>query len=271
MNPLYTKKPFIAIYQRKVERVSPGVWDDREQPETSFILSLMQQSHAVILPEYFSFDRSYNSIKSYIQDGPVILQALAELSATNEGKDTLLFGGSLILEEDGKYYNTTPVYFNGTLLATYKKRNLFSRENKTLTPGKQGTIIEHPTNQKKWGTLICADVLDQGFFNQYRGCDYIAIPVASPYRQDDTPQEQLLRDNDIFARGAEISGATLFKTCNTGETGPSEKPGRVQGRSLAASPDGVIARAPNIQWKGAILYDPEKKAAKIIDVKGSSK
>jgi predicted amidohydrolase len=92
------------------------------------------------------------------------------------------------------------------------------------------------------GLLICADVLYPHTFDNIKGLrpEIIIVPTTSPYRENETAKVKFERDRRLFARGAEITGAVIFKVCASGNIGKR----RFQARSLIAAPDGIAWRNP---------------------------
>jgi hypothetical protein len=79
---------------------------------------------------------------------------------------------------------------------------------------------------------------DESFLEMKRlGARVIFIPTFSPRRQESV-EEKFRRDNDIFVRGAGISGALIVKVCGV----RSEYKDFLQARSLVADPGGVRFR-----------------------------
>lgn len=88
--------------------------------------------------------------------------------------------------------------------------------------------------------LICADALDSRLFNRLfdNGVDITFIPTVSPYRPHETILEKYRRDDDIYVDGAQRSASYVVKACGVGSIFGN----RLQGRSLIASPHGVLKR-----------------------------
>jgi predicted amidohydrolase len=187
------KKEFITMYQRP-----PLYFPEPGSHEYLFFLEAGKVSNTFILPEYFSFENNIFNPEELFTQSKKTLKRLVNLSSTKEFKNTLVIGGSLILRQNQFLYNAAPIIYNGKVLSYYFKKTLFEKEKYFLTHGKENLIITHPLTGKKIGILICADVLDNQNFKSYRNIDYIAIPVASPFRSEDTPEIQRERDKSIF-------------------------------------------------------------------------
>ncbi|MES0491302.1 MAG: hypothetical protein ABUK01_15010 [Leptospirales bacterium] len=251
------QKPNITIYQRGVKPL-PGPME----PEFTYLLSLSDTSQTVILPEYFSIHQELSGIDEIINYSKQTLEWLTALSAHRRAQDTLIVGGTLLHRNvDNTLSNVAPILFNGELVYSYEKRKLFGKEASKLRPGVDPGIFTHPATKDPWGFLICADVKIPNVFTQYQKQKFLAIPTASPYLPEDTPEQRDKRDYNIYVKGAEISGSTIFKCCSTGTVATGGPISSVQGRSLIASGHKVLALAPEIDWQGALCFDTENKTA----------
>ena len=106
------------------------------------------------------------------------LNFLAEIS--KEIPDIYLLGGSVLEEDGGKYYNTSTLWKNGSLLAKYKKINPIQAEIKAgVAKGAQPVVVN--TDIGKIGLLVCADMFDPVLVKQTAnlGAEIISLPVAA--------------------------------------------------------------------------------------------
>ncbi|MCI0405301.1 MAG: carbon-nitrogen hydrolase family protein [candidate division Zixibacteria bacterium] len=192
----------------------------------------------VCLPEYCFIPPDARSQVDTALDLKKNLETLAELS---ERLDTVLVGGSVVEEENGKFYNVCNAFDCGRLVGKYRKVNLYRREaGKGISTGNRYEVFE--IGGLRVGLLICADVL---FPESYRKLaeskpDIIFVPTTSPYRADDTIEAKEERDSDYFLAGAKTASSYVAKCCAVG----SLLGGRLQGRSLLAAPWGILKRAP---------------------------
>lgn len=114
----------------------------------------MEDVDLIVLPEMFSSGFTMNpKAVAETMDGETVgwLQHLAQAKAC-------AITGSLVIEEDGKYYNRLVfVYPNGEL-KTYDKRHLFTLagEDKVYTAGKEKLIIDY--KGFRICPLICYDL-----------------------------------------------------------------------------------------------------------------
>jgi predicted amidohydrolase len=114
-----------------------------------------------------------------------------------------LIGGSVLEEENGKYYNTSTLWKNGFLLAKYKKVNPIHAEVKAgVAKGTQPLVVN--TEIGKIGLLVCADTFDPDLVKQTAnlGAEIISLPVAAmgthPTVQGHPLTEQIARDYGLF-------------------------------------------------------------------------
>jgi predicted amidohydrolase len=129
------------------------------------------------------------------------LDFLEKISA--ELDDIYLLGGSVLEEFNGKYYNTSTLWKNGSLLAKYKKINPIAAEIKAgVAKGTTPVVID--TEIGKIGLLVCADTFDPALIKQTAnlGAEIISLPVAAmgthPTVKGHPLTEQIARDYGLF-------------------------------------------------------------------------
>lgn len=132
------------------------MWEDKATNRERFRESLqhVEQTDLIILPEMFTTGFSMHPEKLAEPTESDALRMLQETAAAHSAAIT----GSIIAQENGKYYNRLLwVYPNG-YYATYDKRHLFrmSEENKHYTSGESRIIV----NYKNWRILplVCYDL-----------------------------------------------------------------------------------------------------------------
>lgn len=118
------------------------------------INNLRQKTELVILPEMFTTGFSMNAIDlAETMDGETI-EWMKRLSAENR----LILTGSLIIEEQGKYFNRLVWILPNGEMGYYDKRHLFaySKENQFYQPGEKRLIC----SVKGWklNMQICYDL-----------------------------------------------------------------------------------------------------------------
>lgn len=176
------------------------------------------------LPSFVHFDRNLDRLR----------RLAVELNA-------VVVGGTVIEKEGKDLFNTCFVYDRRITAGFYRKVHLTEREREAgLTPGSGYRVLE--AGGLRLGVLVCADVLAQGAFEAVGAMapDIIAVPTVSPYLPDDTASEKERRDRDIFHAGARTAGAFVLKVC----AARSFVGRRLQGRTLAAAPWGILDRVP---------------------------
>jgi len=143
-------------------------------------------ANVVVLPEFFNAPVGEVGAKSNCENIPgPCSEMLAEAARRNK---IHLIAGSMPELEDGKIFNTCPV-FNpaGQLIAKFRKIHLFDidipgkmtcRESDVMTPGSQPVILD--LDPFKIGIGICHDVRFNElsrFYTQF-GCNVLVFPSA---------------------------------------------------------------------------------------------
>lgn len=115
---------------------------------------IREKTDLIILPEMFSTGFSMNAEKLAEEMGGKTMQWMARTAK----EYSCVVTGSLIIKEDGKYYNRLVWMRPDGGYACYDKRHLFAmgKENLTYTPGDKRLLIEH----KGWKIcpVICYDL-----------------------------------------------------------------------------------------------------------------
>ena len=141
----------IAIIQ------APLVWENPEKNRKYFeekIKSIQEEIDLVVLPEMFStgFTMHPENV-SETMDG----ETLSLLKSLAKAKNTAIIG-SLIIRENGKFYNRLVFVFPSGEIKKYDKRHLFSLagEEKIYASGTEKLIVEY----KGWKIcpLVCYDL-----------------------------------------------------------------------------------------------------------------
>lgn len=212
-------KKKIVIYQQEILGFIP---DEDIQTIQQY------QPDMVCLPEYFFHPEKVNFAQSQ-----ELLKKYSQLF------HCILIGGTTVLLENEKLYNTCFIYDSGREMGHYKKINLYYREFGRITPGTEYTVID--VNGIRIGLMICADALSE---SAWQGTallkpEIVFIPTFSPYKEEKI-EAKFIRDEEIYVSGAKLCGCPVIKTCCIG----TFKDTRLQGRSLAALPDGILWRVP---------------------------
>jgi predicted amidohydrolase len=170
------------------------------------VLKAAKQKPALVaLPEYFTVpncmgdftDAKKISEKTYTKT----LEVLQEISKTIG--DIYLLGGSVIEEDNGKYYNSSTLWKNGQLIAKYKKINPIQAEIKAgVAKGTQPLVAN--TELGKIGLIVCADIFDPALVKRIAelGTEIVSLPVAAmgthPTVKGHPLTEGIARDYGMF-------------------------------------------------------------------------
>lgn len=112
-------------------------------------------------------------------------QTIAFLARIAKKYNTNILGGSFVLKENDKYYNTCPVINrDGCLIAQYRKNHLYSyyddSEGTYITRGDNPVIVN--IDGVKFGLTICYDIRFPEIYRAYRksGADVLVNMAAWP-------------------------------------------------------------------------------------------
>ena len=164
-----------------------------------------QKPALIALPEYFTVPNciaDFTDAKKISQESCAkTLHLLQEIS--KEIGDVYLLGGSVLEEDNGKYYNTSTLWRGGSLLAKYKKINPIQAEIAAgVARGTMPLVVD--TEIGKLGLLVCADTFDPDLVKRTAnlGAEIISLPVAAmgthPTVNGHPLTEQIARDYGLF-------------------------------------------------------------------------
>ena len=164
-----------------------------------------QKPALIALPEYFTVPNciaDFTDAKKISQESCAkTLHLLQEIS--KEIGDVYLLGGSVLEEDNGKYYNTSTLWRGGSLLAKYKKINPIQAEIAAgVARGTMPLVVD--TEIGKLGLLVCADTFDPDLVKRTAnlGAEIISLPVAAmgthPTVKGHPLTEQIARDYGLF-------------------------------------------------------------------------
>ena len=136
---------------------APLLWENPKQNRNYFenkINSIGENIDLIVLPEMFTsgFTMNPKAVAESMQGETVSwLQALAKMK-------NLAITGSLVIEENGNFYNRLVFVFPSGAIKTYDKKHLFTLagENKTYTSGTEKMLLEY--QGFKICSLICYDL-----------------------------------------------------------------------------------------------------------------
>ena len=170
------------------------------------ILKAAKQKPALIaLPEYFTVPNcmgDFSDAKKISEKTCTkTLKFLQKISKTIG--DIYLLGGSVLEEDNGKYYNSSTLWKNGQLIAKYKKINPIQAEIKAgVAKGTQPLVAD--TELGKIGLMVCADTFDPSLVKRIAelGTEIVSLPVAAmgthPTVEGHPLTEGIARDYGMF-------------------------------------------------------------------------
>jgi predicted amidohydrolase len=164
-----------------------------------------QKPEFIALPEYFSVPNNMEHFDSAEkishETSEETMKFLAGIS--KELADIYLLGGTVLEEDQGKFYNTSMLWRNGVLIGKYHKRNPISAEVKAgVSRGDKPVVFT--TEHCKVGMLVCADMFDPPTIKAVvdLGAELVFLPVAAmgthPHVTGHPLTEKLATDNGIY-------------------------------------------------------------------------
>ena len=176
-------------------------WEDKDanlQMLEQKINAIKQPTHVVVLPEMFSTGFSMKPEQlAETMDGPT-LQWMKNVAATKK----VILTGSVIIEENGNYYNRLVWMLPNGLYGYYDKRHLFAygEEDKHYASGSKRLIAS--VNGWKVNLMVCYDlrfpVWARQQFDEDRNFEYdVLIYVANWPERRNTAWKSLLRARAI--------------------------------------------------------------------------
>ncbi len=164
-----------------------------------------QKPELIALPEYFTVPGCMENFTCAERISKETHKATIEFLKDISEKiaDILLLGGTVLEEQDGKYYNTSTLWKNGSLITKYKKKNPIQGEIKAgVAGGNEPVVVE--TEIGKIGLLVCADMFDPDLVKQTAslGAEIIYLPVAAmgthPAVKGHPLTEKVASENGLF-------------------------------------------------------------------------
>ena len=186
-------------------KVRNSLENNLKAAEAAIRKAAKQKPALIALPEYFTVPgcmEDFISAQSVSKETCIeTLNFLEEIS--KQIPDIYLLGGTVLEEDSGKYYNTSTLWKNGSLLAKYKKINPIKAEIKAgVAKGAQPVVVN--TDIGKIGLLVCADMFDADLVKQTAdlGAEIISLPVAAmgthPSVKGHPLTEKVALDNGLF-------------------------------------------------------------------------
>ena len=203
----------------------------------------------ISLPEHYPLPKEVQDIH---QAASLFSKRKQYLQSLSVELSTVLVGGTLTELTYEGFYNTCYVFDCGQEVGFYRKVYPTQREREAgVLRGSEFKMFE--IRGTRVGVLICADVLFEESFHELSAlrCEIAFVPTASPYRADESVEEKFGRDQSIFVEGSRKLDCPVIKTCGVGTTFGHP----IQGRSLIATPKGILTRAePHQESHPLILF-----------------
>jgi predicted amidohydrolase len=159
----------------------------------------------IALPEYFSIPNSmedFNSAERISKEtATATINFLTQVS--REFPEIYILGGTVLEEDQEKYYNTSTLWKAGKLIGKYYKRNPIAVELKAgVSRGDKPAVLK--TDHCTVGMLVCADMFDPPTIKAVvdLGAELVFLPVAAmgthPTVKGHPKTEKLATDNGIY-------------------------------------------------------------------------
>ncbi len=141
-----------------------------------------QKPDIIALPEYFTVP---NCLADFTSAAKISQETCTKtLIFLQEASKTIgsiyLLGGTVLEEDNGKYYNTSTLWRDGKLLAKYKKISPIKAEIKAGV-SKGSTPIVVDTELGRLGMIVCADTFNPDVVKKVAsmGAEILSLPVAA--------------------------------------------------------------------------------------------
>ncbi len=156
--------------------------DNLTAAKTAVLKAAKEKPALIALPEYFTVPNCMadftNAQKISQETSKKTLQFLEEVSRTIG--EIYLLGGTVLEEDESKYYNTSTLWKNGKMLAKYKKISPIKAEIEAgVSKGFEPVVVN--TDLGKIGMIVCADTFNPDVVTKVAmmGAEIISLPVAA--------------------------------------------------------------------------------------------
>jgi predicted amidohydrolase len=186
-------------------KVRSSLEDSLKAATTAIRKAIQQKPKFIALPEYFSVP---NNMEAFNSANSISKKTYSETihflsNISKEIQDIYLLGGTVLEKNNGRFYNTSTLWRNGTLIGKYWKRNPINAELKAgVSRGRESAVFT--TEHCKVGILICADMFDPPTIRAVvnLGAELVFLPVAAmgthPHVKGHPLTEKLATDNGIY-------------------------------------------------------------------------
>ena len=186
-------------------KVRNSLRSNLEAAATAVRKAVEKKPEFIALPEYFSVPNNmeqFNSAEKISKETyEETMNFLADTS--KELSHIYLLGGTVLEEDHSKFYNTSTLWQNGSLIGKYHKRNPINAEIKAgVSRGDKPAVFT--TEHCKVGMLICADMFDPPTIKAVidLGAELVFLPVAAmdthPHVKGHPLSEKLATENGVY-------------------------------------------------------------------------
>ncbi|MCW4019041.1 MAG: carbon-nitrogen hydrolase family protein [Candidatus Bathyarchaeota archaeon] len=163
-------------------KVRSDLQENLNAAKTGITQAAQQTPAFIALPEYFSVPNNMEHFKDAARISKETYTATFNFlkQISKEFPELYLMGGTVLEEEDGKYYNTSTLWRNGDLIGKYHKRNPIKAElDAGVSRGDDPAVFD--TEHCKVGMLVCADMFDPPTIKAVAdlGAELVFLPVAA--------------------------------------------------------------------------------------------
>ena len=142
----------------------------------------LQKPAFIALPEYFSVPNNMEQFNSAENISKETFKVTFDFlnAVSKEVPDSYIMGGTMLEEDEGKYYNTSTLWRNGSLIGKYHKRNPIKAELEAgVSRGDKPAAFD--TEYCKVGMLVCADMFSRVTIKEVvdLGAELVFLPVAA--------------------------------------------------------------------------------------------
>jgi predicted amidohydrolase len=186
-------------------KVRSSLKDNMAAASTAVHKAAAQNPAFIALPEYFSvpdnMEHFTSAEKISRETYSETMKFLAEIS--KEVPNIYILGGTVLEEDEGKFYNTSTLWHNGLLIGKYRKRNPINAELKAgVSRGDKPAVFT--TDHCRVGMLVCADMFDPPTIKAVvdLGAELVFLPVAAmgthPHVKGHPLSEKLATENGVY-------------------------------------------------------------------------
>ncbi len=186
-------------------KIQPTIEDNLKAAKTAIAKAAKQKPALIALPEYFTVPNCMADFTNAQKiSNETCIKTLRFLQKVSEKiGDIYLLGGTVLQEDNGRYFNTSTLWRKGKLLAKYKKINPIKAEIEAgVAKGTSPLVVN--TELGRLGMIVCADTFDPPLVKKIAelGAEIVSLPVAAmgthPTVKGHPLTEGIARDYGLF-------------------------------------------------------------------------